>query len=92
MDMSDAERALMMEHVKYTHGQFAAGKVLIFGPVMDPKGAFGMAVFEAGDEAEVRAIMENDPTVKAGLNTFEIHAMRVGAAQGSRGESREASN
>ena len=45
-------------------------------------GTFGMAVFEAADEAEVRGILENDPTVKAGLNTFEIHAMRVGAAQG----------
>lgn len=83
-DMTAEERALMMEHVKYTQEQFAAGKVLIFGPVMAATGAFGMAVFEAADEAEVRAIMEKDPTVKAGLNRFELSAMRIGAAQGSR--------
>jgi len=84
MDMTEPERALMMEHVKYTHEQFSAGKVLIFGPVMAPAGAFGMAVFEVADEAELRAIMEQDPTVKAGLNTFEMHPMRIGAAQASR--------
>jgi uncharacterized protein len=82
-DMTDQERALMLEHVQYTHGQFAAGKVLIFGPVMAPGGPFGMAVFEAENESEVRAIMENDPTVKVGLNTFEMYPMRVGAAQAS---------
>ena len=84
MDMTPDERALMMEHVKYTKEKFAAGKVLIFGPVMAGQGAFGMAVFEVADEAELRTIMKNDPTVKAGLNTFEMYPMRVGAAQGSR--------
>jgi len=82
--MTDSERALMMEHVRYTHGQFAAGKVLIFGPVLAPDGPFGMGVFEATDEAEVRAILEQDPTVKAGLNRFELYPMRIGAAQGPR--------
>lgn len=82
MDMTPDEKALMQQHVVYTHEKFAAGKVLIFGPVMAQAGAFGMAVFEAADEAEVRGILENDPTVRAGLNTFEIHPMRVGAARG----------
>jgi uncharacterized protein YciI len=82
-DMSSEERALMMEHVKYTQEKFAAGKVLIFGPVMAPEGAFGVAVFEVADEAELRGIMENDPTVRAGLNKFELHPMKLGAAQAS---------
>jgi hypothetical protein len=83
MDMTPEERALMLEHVHYTQEKFAAGKVLIYGPVMVPTGAFGMAVFEAADEAEVRGVLQNDPTVRAGLNKFEIHPMRVGGAQGS---------
>jgi hypothetical protein len=41
-----------------------------------------MAVFEVADEAEVRGVLENDPTVRGGLNMFEIYPMRVGAAQG----------
>jgi uncharacterized protein YciI len=86
MDMSADERALMMEHVKYMHEKFSAGKVLLFGPVMAPEGAFGMAVLEGADEAELRAIMENDPTVRASLNKFELHPMKLGAAQGSRAD------
>lgn len=84
--MTGEERALMMQHVKYMNEIFAAGKLLIFGPVMAPEAAFGMAVFEVADEAELRAIMENDPTIRACLNKFEFHPMKVGAAQGSRPE------
>ena len=84
MDMTAEERSLMMEHVKYTHESFSEGKVLIFGPVMCAA-PFGMAVFEAADESEVKATLENDPSVRAGLNKFEIAPMRIGAAQGSRG-------
>ena len=76
----------MQEHARYTRRSFDAGKILIYGPVMVPGGAFGMAVFEVSDEAEVRQFLENDPTVLAGLNQFEIHPMRVGAAQGSGAE------
>jgi len=73
----------MQEHARYTRESFDAGKILIYGPVMAQGGAFGMAVFEAADEGEVRQVLENDPTVLAGMNKFEIHPMRVGAAQGS---------
>lgn len=72
----------MQQHARYTRESFDAGKILIYGPVMAPTGAFGMAVFEVADEAEVRQVLENDPTVLAGLNKFEIHPMRVGAVQG----------
>jgi hypothetical protein len=46
MDMTADEKLLMQEHVRYTQEKFAAGKVLLYGPVMAPAGAFGMAVFE----------------------------------------------
>ena len=59
-----------------------AGKVLLYGPFLAPAGAFGMAVFAVADESEVREVLENDPTVRGGLNTFEVYPMRVGAAQG----------
>ena len=82
MDITPEEKLLMQEHARYTRQSFDAGKILIYGPVMMPGGAFGMAVFEVADEAEVRQVLENDPSVLAGMNKFEIHPMRVGAAQG----------
>jgi len=81
-DMTDQEKLLMKEHADYTKDHFDAGKILIYGPVMATGWPFGMAVFEVANEAEVRQVLENDPTVRAGLNKFELSPMRVGAARG----------
>lgn len=79
----------MQEHARYTKEQFVAGKILIYGPVVASGGAFGMAVFEASDEAEVRQVLENDPTIVSKLNSFEVHPMRLGAAQGPGAEAQK---
>jgi hypothetical protein len=70
MDITSEEKLLMQEHARYTRRSFDAGKILIYGPVMAPGGAFGMAVFEVADEAEVRQFLENDPTVLARLKSL----------------------
>jgi uncharacterized protein len=85
LDMTADERALMLKHVAYFQEKFAAGKLLIFGPVLAP-GPFGMAVFEVADEGELRDIMANDPSISSGLNRFEFHTMKLGAAQSPRPE------
>jgi len=71
----------MDEQGRYFQDHFAAGKVLLFGPVMASGGAFGLGVLEMDSEAEARKFGEGDPSVKAGLNKFEIHPMRVSAAR-----------
>jgi uncharacterized protein YciI len=38
---------------------------------------FGIAIFEAADEAAARAFMESDPAVVAGLMTAELHPFAV---------------
>ena len=53
-DITEQERALMAQHGDYCQQQFEAGKLLIFGPVMAPGGAFGMGILEVADEAEAR--------------------------------------
>jgi uncharacterized protein len=81
-DMTGEERALMMEHVRYTREAFDAGKILIYGPVMASAGAFGVAVLEMEDAAEVQKFAEEDPSIKAGMNRFEFCPMKIGAARG----------
>lgn len=76
-DITDEERTLMAQHAAYCQQQFEAGKLLVYGPVMAPGGAFGMGILEVADEAEVRRFAENDPSVIAGLNRFEFYPMRV---------------
>jgi uncharacterized protein len=51
-DMTDDERRLMDEHGRYFQEQFAAGGLLLYGPVMATGGAFGLAVLEVESEAD----------------------------------------
>ncbi len=77
-DMSEAERKLMQEHVVYWKKRQDQGQVLVFGPVMDPKGSHGMGIVELADEAQARAFSSGDPVMKANIGfTCEIHPMRA---------------
>jgi len=80
-DMNDNESRLMEEHGRYFREHFEARSVLLYGPVMATGGAFGLGVLEMDSEAAARKFGEGDPSVKAGLNKFEIHPMRVSAAR-----------
>ena len=74
-DMSDDEGAAMAEHVGYWQELMAGGSVVVFGPVADPAGAFGMAVVEADDVSHVAAIGDADPAVARGVCTYDVLAM-----------------
>jgi uncharacterized protein YciI len=80
-DMNADERVVMQQHGVYFRGLFDQGKVLVFGPVLDPTDNFGMAVLEVADISEAQQVMEHDPTVVAGMNRFRISPMVVGAAR-----------
>ena len=41
-DITQEEKALMEAHGAYFQQQFDAGKLLLYGPVMAPDGAFGV--------------------------------------------------
>ena len=53
-DMNAEERQVMMDHGAYLRKYVEAGTVIVMGPVLDPAGPWGLAVFEAGSEEEVR--------------------------------------
>jgi uncharacterized protein len=83
-DMSDHERALMLEHVAYIRTYYDAGTVLAYGPVLASEGSFGMAILEVSDLATAETFAANDPTILAGLNSYQICPMHLGGAQPSR--------
>jgi len=76
-DITPDEYKLMQQHADYWAEQFKKGTVLIIGPVLDPKGAFGIAVLETATEEEARTLAMNDPSVRAGLNKVELSPMHV---------------
>ncbi len=66
-DITETEKRLMQEHVVYWSAYLEKGKVLALGPVADPKGTWGLGLFEVADEVEMRFLTSNDPVIKAGL-------------------------
>ncbi|HEY4143031.1 MAG TPA: YciI family protein [Pseudolabrys sp.] len=78
MDLNDQEKAMMQEHFQYWKGRQDKGEVLVFGPVMDPKGPYGMGVIEAVDEAGARAFADGDPAMKSNAGfACDIFPMRA---------------
>jgi uncharacterized protein YciI len=74
-DMTADERAIMMQHVAYWGELMNKGKVVVFGPVMDPAGTYGMGVVEADTEEELIGFMNGDPA--ATINRYEYYPMRA---------------
>lgn len=81
MDMNEEEKKLMQQHAIYWNDLLAKGTALIYGPVLDPKGAYGLAIIEAANDMEAKAICTNDPTLKAGLHTYELYPMHAFTGQ-----------
>jgi uncharacterized protein YciI len=74
-DMSDGESEIMEQHFSYWQGVLDRGKVVVYGPVSDPAGTWGLAVIEAETDDDARALGVDDPAVKSGMATFEIYPM-----------------
>jgi uncharacterized protein YndB with AHSA1/START domain len=60
------ERAMMNAHAAYWRGQMARGNVVVFGPVNDPAGNWGLGVLRVGSEDELTAFQSHDPAMLAG--------------------------
>ncbi|MEI9983760.1 MAG: YciI family protein [Aliidongia sp.] len=54
----------------------AGGKLVVFGPVGDPKGVWGLGVVRSADEGEARALADADPVIQADRGfSYEILPM-----------------
>jgi uncharacterized protein len=80
-DMNEAEATIMGRHAAYWQDQIERGTAIVFGPVADPAGAWGLAVVDAASEEDVRSLGLGDPAVTSQLARFEVYAM-PGAVDG----------
>lgn len=72
-DMTEEERAIMAAHGAYWRGLMNRGIALLFGPVLDPAGVWGLGILEAKDPDAAGGLAGEDPAIKSGLNRAEIH-------------------
>jgi len=67
--------AVVWEHGRRNFSLRADGTLAIVCPVRDGSGWAGIGIFDAPEEEVVR-IMDEDPGVKAGIFTYEVHPTR----------------
>ena len=75
-DMTEEERELMQRHANYWQTMLDKGLVLVFGPVLDPKGPYGAGIANLADDAAARSFAADDPVIKADCGfTYDICPM-----------------
>jgi len=78
LDMTDEEREIMGRHAAYWKPLVDAGRMVVFGPVLDGTGSWGLGVVEADDEEEIRQFASEDPVVTTGTAKIEMGRMLAG--------------
>lgn len=78
LDMTDDEREIMGAHAAHWSPLVESGQMVVFGPVLDNTGSWGLGVVEAEDEDELRAFAAGDPVVTSGTGSIEIGKMLTG--------------
>src|SRR5262245_36144669 len=75
LTMNEDERSIMMAHIDYWTELMNKGLVVVFGPVMDPNGIYGLGVVKVESDEQLKSIMDNDPA--NGLNRYEFFPMKA---------------
>jgi uncharacterized protein YciI len=78
VDMTEEEREVMGRHAAYWRPFIEAGQMVVFGPVHDATGSWGLGVVEADDEEELRAFAAGDPFATTKTGTIEVGKLVTG--------------
>jgi uncharacterized protein YciI len=76
--MSDEEREVMRRHAAHWRPLIDSGQMVVFGPVLDDTGSWGLGIVEADDEERLRAFAASDPVVTTGTAEIELGRMLTG--------------
>ena len=75
---TDEDKKVLQRHFVRFQEAIKAGKLILAGRTSESGDkTFGIAIFEAKDEAAARKFMEEDPAVAGGLMTAELHPFTV---------------
>ena len=76
IDMTPEERHVMDAHAAYWSERLRKGVAIVYGPVADPKGVWGLGVIRVKSEEQMRELVEGDPAVLARIGaSYEVLPM-----------------
>lgn len=73
--MTDVEKDLMQQHGAWLNATMAAGPIVAHGPVMDPSGPYGVALWRLEEGQDLAALLAKDPIIQAGVGHYEHFPM-----------------
>ena len=76
--MSDEEMLIMRQHIGYWKSYIQKGTMVVFGPIFDPEGMYGLGVVSAENDEELQLMLDNDPGIA--INSYEHYMMMSIAA------------
>lgn len=77
--MTDTERSIMQQHIVYWKEYMEKGIMLVFGPVLDPSGVYGLGIIAVESEDQIPELLNNDPASK--INKYEYYQMMAVAPE-----------
>jgi uncharacterized protein YciI len=75
-DMTDPEASIMGQHFAYWHTLEEKDLVVVYGPVLDPAGTWGLGIVQTDTTDDARVLAVNDPAVSSGLCSFELRPLQ----------------
>ncbi len=73
--MSEEEQNIMQRHIVYWKKYLDKRIVVVYGPVMDPKGVYGIGIVGVDKEEQLNSLIGNDPATK--INDYEFYQMKA---------------
>jgi uncharacterized protein len=75
---TEQDKAALGRHFNRFKAAIESGQLILAGRTEEPgEKTFGIAIFQAVDEAAARQFMNEDPAVAGGQMTAELHPFRV---------------
>ena len=69
------ERDVLQEHGEWLEARYADGHVVFAGRCFD--GPFGLVVLHAENEEEAQRLMQQDPSIRAGVQQADLYPFRT---------------
>lgn len=71
--MTDEEKDIMNQHIQYWQPYLEKGTMIVFGPVLDPQGVYGVGIVQVENEEQLVSLINNDPASK--INKYDYYPM-----------------
>jgi uncharacterized protein YciI len=74
----EEDEKIMLDHFLYLKSLLKQKKLILAGPTLIPEDPFGIMIFETKSLKEAKDLLENDPSVKAGVQKItDLRPLRL---------------